>query len=94
MPATTQQLPNPMGFGPFAAPPTASRWTHTRHHTDTLVLGRDPEIQAMRPARLARILGNLVGLYDVVRTLRRCRPPKISIRSVTSARTVNTKRSA
>jgi fatty acid desaturase len=45
--------------------PTASRWSHTRHHTDTLVLGRDPEIQAMRPARLARILANLVGLYDV-----------------------------
>ncbi|MDX6296521.1 MAG: hypothetical protein QOI51_378, partial [Nocardioidaceae bacterium] len=45
--------------------PTASRWSHTRHHTDTLVLGRDPEIQAMRPARLARILGNLLGLYDV-----------------------------
>ena len=45
--------------------PTASRWSHTRHHTDTLVLGRDPEIQAMRPARLARILGNLFGLFDV-----------------------------
>ena len=45
--------------------PTASRWSHTRHHTDTLVLGRDPEIMAMRPARLARILANLFGLYDV-----------------------------
>jgi fatty acid desaturase len=45
--------------------PTASRWSHTRHHTDTLVLGRDPEIQAMRPARLARILANFLGLYDV-----------------------------
>jgi fatty acid desaturase len=45
--------------------PTTSRWSHTRHHTDTLVVGRDPEIQAMRPARLARILGNLFGLYDV-----------------------------
>jgi fatty acid desaturase len=45
--------------------PTASRWSHTRHHTDTLVLGRDPEIQAMRPARLARLLGNFFGLVDV-----------------------------
>ena len=45
--------------------PTASRWSHTRHHTDTLVLGRDPEIQAMRPARLARILANLFGLHAV-----------------------------
>ena len=45
--------------------PTASRWSHTRHHTDTLVLGRDPEIQAMRPARLVRLLGNFFGLFDV-----------------------------
>src|SRR4029450_9939188 len=30
--------------------PPAPRWSHPRHHTDTLVLGRDPEIQAMRPA--------------------------------------------
>lgn len=45
--------------------PTASRWSHTRHHTDTLVVGRDPEIQAMRPARLAKLLANFVGLVDV-----------------------------
>jgi fatty acid desaturase len=50
--------------------PTASRWSHTRHHTDTLVLGRDPEIQAMRPARLARILANFFGLVDVPIALR------------------------
>jgi fatty acid desaturase len=45
--------------------PTVWRWSHTRHHTDTLILGRDPEIVAMRPARLAKIIANLVGLYDV-----------------------------
>ena len=45
--------------------PTVWRWSHTRHHTDTLVVGRDPEIAAMRPARLARLLANLVGLVDV-----------------------------
>jgi fatty acid desaturase len=45
--------------------PTVWRWSHARHHTDTLILGRDPEIQVMRPARLARILANLVGLVDV-----------------------------
>src|SRR5699024_8734561 len=38
---------------------------HARHHSDTLVVGRDPEIVAMRPARLGRILLNLVGLVDV-----------------------------
>jgi fatty acid desaturase len=45
--------------------PTLWRWQHTRHHTDTLIIGRDPEIAAMRPARLARILLNLLGLVDV-----------------------------
>jgi len=45
--------------------PTVWRWSHTRHHTDTLLVGRDPEIQVMRPARLARLLANLIGLVDV-----------------------------
>ena len=45
--------------------PTVWRWSHARHHTDTLILGRDPEIAAMRPARLARLLANFVGLADV-----------------------------
>ncbi len=45
--------------------PTVWRWQHTRHHTDTLIVGRDPEIVVMRPARLARILLNFFGLLDV-----------------------------
>jgi fatty acid desaturase len=45
--------------------PTVWRWQHTRHHTDTLIVGRDPEIAAMRPARLARILLNLFGIAAV-----------------------------
>jgi fatty acid desaturase len=45
--------------------PTVWRWNHTRHHTDTIIVGRDPEIAAMRPARLARILLNFLGLVDV-----------------------------
>lgn len=28
---------------------TVWRWSHARHHTDTLVVGRDPEIAAPRP---------------------------------------------
>lgn len=28
---------------------TPSRWSHMRHHSDTLVVGRDPEIAIMRP---------------------------------------------
>jgi fatty acid desaturase len=45
--------------------PTTWRWSHTRHHTDTLIIGRDPEIAVMPPARLARLLVNVVGLVDV-----------------------------
>src|SRR5215471_13719847 len=45
--------------------PTTWRWSHTRHHTDTLILGHDPEIAVMRPARLAKLLVNFVGLIDV-----------------------------
>jgi fatty acid desaturase len=49
--------------------PTIWRWQHARHHTDTLILGRDPEIDAMRPARLARLLANCLGLVEVPRQL-------------------------
>jgi fatty acid desaturase len=45
--------------------PTTWRWSHARHHTDTLVVGRDPEIAAMRPARLVKLLANFAGLVDV-----------------------------
>jgi len=50
--------------------PTVYRWSHTRHHTNTLILGLDPEIAVMRPARLARILANFVGLVAVPTHLR------------------------
>jgi fatty acid desaturase len=50
--------------------PTVWRWSHTRHHTDTLIVGRDPEIQVMRPARLAKLLANFFGLVDVPVALR------------------------
>ena len=29
------------------------RWSHTRHHSDTLIVGRDPEIIVQRPPNLA-----------------------------------------
>ena len=29
--------------------PAAWRWSHARHHTDTYIVGRDPEIAIMRP---------------------------------------------
>ena len=34
--------------------PTVWRWQHTRHHTDTLIVGRDPEIVVMPAAGPSR----------------------------------------
>jgi fatty acid desaturase len=45
--------------------PTVWRWSHTRHHTDTIVVGRDPEIVATRPPALGRIAANFFGIFDV-----------------------------
>jgi fatty acid desaturase len=42
--------------------PTIWRWSHTRHHTDTIIVGRDPEIAARRPPDLVGILLNLFAL--------------------------------
>ena len=44
--------------------PITWRWSHSRHHTDTIIVGRDPEIVAMRPPHLARIVSNFFGLSD------------------------------
>jgi fatty acid desaturase len=35
--------------------PTPWRWSHTRHHTDTIIVGRDPEIAVPRPPDLMGI---------------------------------------
>ena len=35
--------------------PTVWRWSHSRHHTDTIIVGRDPEIAVMRPADILKI---------------------------------------
>ena len=32
------------------------RWSHTRHHSDTIIVGRDPEIAVPRPPDLVSIL--------------------------------------
>jgi fatty acid desaturase len=42
--------------------PTVWRWSHTRHHTDTLIVGRDPEIAAQRPPDIKGLLLNLFAL--------------------------------
>ena len=45
--------------------PVIWRASHVRHHTDTIIVGRDPEIVAMRPPDLGRIALNMIGLIDV-----------------------------
>jgi fatty acid desaturase len=42
--------------------PTIWRWSHARHHTDTIIVGRDPEIAAMRPPAMLRILSNIFAI--------------------------------
>lgn len=49
--------------------PITWRWGHARHHTDTIIVGRDPEIVAMRPPQLRVIVLNLFGVYDVPKSL-------------------------
>ena len=49
--------------------PVVWRWSHARHHTDTIVVGRDPEIGAMRPPDLIRLGINFLGLIDVPQAL-------------------------
>lgn len=44
--------------------PVSWRWSHARHHTDTIIVGRDPEIVAMRPPALLRIFANFFGIVD------------------------------
>lgn len=34
------------------------RWSHTRHHSDTIIVGRDPEIAVPRPPNLPRVIGS------------------------------------
>jgi fatty acid desaturase len=40
------------------------RWSHARHHTDTYIVGRDPEIAVMRPPAMRKLVGNFFGLFD------------------------------
>jgi fatty acid desaturase len=46
--------------------PHTWRWSHARHHTDTIIVGRDPEIAVARPPNVPRTLLNLVGVFDAL----------------------------
>ncbi len=54
--------------------PTVWRWSHYRHHTDTIIVGRDAEISFQRPADVARtvlmytgVKGGLLMFWRLVR---------------------------
>ena len=40
------------------------RWSHARHHTHTMITGRDPEITVPRPANLPAVLSDFLYLYS------------------------------
>ena len=50
--------------------PVIWRYGHTRHHTDTTIVGRDPQILSRRPPNLLRMGANLFGIVDVTLALR------------------------
>ncbi len=50
--------------------PTIWRWSHTRHHTDTIIVGHDPEIGAMRPPAMLRIVSNIFAIASTWRTVK------------------------
>lgn len=41
---------------------TVWRWSHTRHHSDTIIIGRDPEIAVPRPPDIRTLLLSFTGL--------------------------------
>jgi len=49
--------------------PVVWRWSHSRHHTDTIIIGRDPEIIAMRPPAMIKVGLNFFGIVDAAQAL-------------------------
>lgn len=46
------------------------RWSHARHHSDTIVVGRDPEVGVMRPPDLGLLLLKLINIPYIFRFYR------------------------
>jgi fatty acid desaturase len=45
--------------------PVSWRWSHSRHHTDTIIVARDPEIAFMRPPAFLMGMLNFIGIPDI-----------------------------
>jgi fatty acid desaturase len=50
--------------------PTRWRWSHTRHHTDTVIVGLDPEIAVMRPPVAFKIALGFIGVLDAFEAMK------------------------
>lgn len=46
------------------------KWSHTRHHSDTIIVGRDPEIAVPRPPNIKGMLLNIFALSFGMSVLR------------------------
>jgi len=44
---------------------TVWRWSHTRHHSDTIIVGRDPEIAVPRPPNIPKLILNFFGVTAI-----------------------------
>jgi fatty acid desaturase len=51
--------------------PTIWRWSHTRHHTNTIIVGLDPEIVATRPPNLVHLLFYFFGIPTVPKAMQK-----------------------
>jgi Na+-transporting NADH:ubiquinone oxidoreductase subunit F len=49
---------------------TPWRWSHMRHHSDTMIVGRDPEIHVMRPPDPRKLVSKFFNLLAYLRYVR------------------------
>lgn len=50
--------------------PVTWKWSHSRHHTDTIIVGRDIEISVKRPPSIPLLLLSFVGVVDVYQAMK------------------------
>jgi Na(+)-translocating NADH:ubiquinone oxidoreductase F subunit len=50
---------------------TVWRWSHNRHHSDTIIVGRDPEIAVPRPPNVVAIIKGFFNLHVYPKYFRR-----------------------
>jgi len=51
--------------------PTPWRWSHARHHTDTIIIGRDPEIAVTRPPSFLTVALNAFHIKNAYYEMRK-----------------------